>query len=73
MIAPETLYKTSSEYDDVFLALRELLSLHREIVDSGAEVLADLLYERRFLSHRPDAFDVEVALEALRTEGEVLG
>ena len=73
MIAPETLYKTSSEYDDVFLALRELLSLHREIVDSGAEVLADLLYERRFLSRRPDAFDVEVALEALRMEGEVLG
>jgi hypothetical protein len=73
VIAPETLYKTSSECDHVFLALRELLSLHREIVDSGAEGLADLLYEQRFLSHRPDVFVVEVALEALRMEGEVLG
>jgi len=36
-------------------------------------VLADLLYERRILSHRPDVFDVEVALEALCMEGEVLG
>jgi hypothetical protein len=73
VIAPETLYRTSSERDDVFLALRELLSLHREIVDPGTEVLADLLYERRFVSHRPHVFDVEVALEALLPEGEVLG
>lgn len=73
MIAPETLYKTSSERDNIFLALRELLSLHRGIVDPRADVLADLLYERRFVSHRPEVFDVEMALEALRTEGEVLG
>ncbi len=73
MTAPQPFYKTSRERDNVLLALRELLSLRREAVDAQAEVLADLLYEQLFLSHRPEVFDVEVALEALRIEGEVLG
>ena len=76
MTAPKPFYTTSRERDNVLHALRELLSLlsvHREAADSQAEVLADLLYEQHFLSHRPEVFDVEVALEALRIEGEVLG
>jgi hypothetical protein len=71
--APKPFYKTSQERDNLLPALRELLSLRREAVDAQAEVLADLLYERSFFSHRPEVFDVEAALEALRIEGEVLG
>jgi len=71
--APGQFYNTSQDRNEVFLALRSLFSLHRETVAYGAGTLADLLYERRLLLHRPDVFDVEVALEALRTEGQVLG
>jgi hypothetical protein len=70
--ASNTLYPNSGEPNSVFLALREFLHQHPEAVASGPETLAELLYERRFLPHRLEVFEVEVALEALRVEGEVL-
>ena len=57
---------------DMLVAAREFLAHHREVGACGPETLADLLFEFRYLPHRPEPFEVEVALEALRVDGEVL-
>ena len=56
----------------VLEALRDLFSHHPETTVAGPEMLAELLYEYRLLSIRPENCEVEAALEALRVEGEVL-
>jgi hypothetical protein len=56
----------------VLEALRDLFSHHPKTTVAGPEMLAELLYEYRSLSIRPENCEVEAALEALRVEGEVL-
>jgi hypothetical protein len=56
----------------VLPALRELLNQHRAMTQSGPETLARALYVLRYLPHRPEVFEIETALEALRVEDEVL-
>jgi hypothetical protein len=74
MIAPRPLYTPDGDAQSVLYALRELLSQHPEAMSSGAEVLAELLFERRYLARPPYVFEVEAALEVLRDDdGEVLG
>jgi len=59
--------------EDVLPAVRELISEHAAAAYKSSETLARLLWVLRYLSYRPEVFEVEVALEALRVEGEVLG
>jgi hypothetical protein len=70
-LALNEFYTTSAE-PEVLPALRELLSQYPAMKRSGAETLSRALFVLRFLSHRPDGFAVESALEALYVEGEVL-
>jgi hypothetical protein len=65
-------YTSSSEPQTVLGALRSMLSQHPQATTAGSETLAELLYERRFVPYRPAVFDVDVALEALRVEGDLL-
>jgi hypothetical protein len=65
-------YTNSNEPQTVLDALRSMLSEYPQVATVGPETLSELLYERRFLSHQPEVFEVEAALEALRIEGEVL-
>jgi hypothetical protein len=55
------------------LALRGLLPDGAKVASAATDTLAELLHELHCLAHRPQAFEVEVALEALFTEEEVLG
>jgi hypothetical protein len=73
MIAtPPELYPTEpTARDDVLPALRDLLSQHPATMRSAADTLARLLWILRYLPYRPETFEVEAALEALRIEGEV--
>ncbi|MGF1472041.1 MAG: hypothetical protein ACFB50_09915 [Rubrobacteraceae bacterium] len=57
--------------DDVLPALREFYSQHPAAMKSSPETLARLLYMFRFLSYRPDVYEVEAALEALQVEEEL--
>jgi hypothetical protein len=57
---------------NVLPALRDLFSQHPAMMHSGSETLGRALYMLRFLPYRPEVFEVEAALEALRVEGEVL-
>ena len=56
----------------VLLALRDLFSQHPAMIYSEPETLGRALHVLRFLPYRPETFEVEAALEALRVEGEVL-
>jgi hypothetical protein len=56
---------------DVLPALRELFSQHPGFEQSGLESLSRALYVFRFLPYRPETFEVEAAVEALRVEGEI--
>jgi hypothetical protein len=49
-----------------------MLSQHPQAATAGPETFAELLYERRFVRYRSAVFDVDVALEALRVEGDLL-
>ncbi len=53
-------------------ALRDLFNQNPAIMHSGPETMGRALYMLRFLPYRPETFEVEAALEALRVEGEVL-
>ena len=52
-------------------ALRELLSQHPGMIQSGLESLSRTLYMFRFLPYCPNTSEVEAALEALRVEGKI--
>jgi hypothetical protein len=67
--APQRIIADETE---VLPALRELFSQHPTATRSGSETLTRLLWGLRYLPYRPLVFDVETALEALYTEGEVL-
>lgn len=56
---------------NVVVALRDLFSQYPGAIKSGSETLGKLLYVLRFLPYRPDAYEVEEALEALQIEGEL--
>ena len=56
---------------EVLPALRELLSQHPGMTQSGLESLSRALYVFRFLPYCPNASEVEAALEALRVEGKI--
>jgi hypothetical protein len=56
----------------VLPALRELFSQHSAATDKSPDTLARLLWVLRYLPHQPTTFEVEVAVEALRVEGEVV-
>ena len=73
-LSPDSLYPNKPDGgDDVLAALREFLARHREAAAYGPETLAELFFEFRYLPQRPEVFEVEVALEALRDdEGELL-
>lgn len=62
-------------YDDsnseILPALRELFSQHPAAAGSSPEILTRMLHVLCYLNHRPGAFEVEAALEALRVEGEL--
>ena len=64
--APNQFYTTNAEPGEVFQAVRHILSLHPEFLDASPEQLASIL------NLSPAIFEIEVALEALRHEGEVL-
>jgi hypothetical protein len=57
---------------DVLPALRDLFSQHPAMTQSGPETLARALNVLCYLPRRPEVFEVETGLEALRVEGEVL-
>jgi hypothetical protein len=57
---------------NVLPALRDLFSQHPTITQSGPETLTRALDVLCYLPRRPEAFEVETALEALLVEGEVL-
>jgi hypothetical protein len=59
--------------DDVLPALRELYSQQPAAPSKSPDTLARLLHLLRYVPRRPSTFEVEVAIEALRVEGEVLG
>jgi hypothetical protein len=69
MIAPSP---NSIHDPNVLPALRDFLGQHPAMMQSGAESLSRALYMLRFLPYRPETFEVEAALDALRVEGEVL-
>jgi hypothetical protein len=60
------LYPTDAQ--DILMGLRELPSLSPGAACCGADALAELLYVECFLPHRPQAWEVEAALEALDVE-----
>jgi hypothetical protein len=57
--------------EDVLPALRQLFDQHRAMTQSGSETLSRALHVLCYLPYRPEPFAVEVALEALRVEGEI--
>ena len=69
MIALRPFYTPDGDAQSVLPALREFLSRHPEAVSSGAEALAALLFEQRYVLHPPQVFEVEAALGALTVEG----
>lgn len=66
MIAPTPVYQSS----DLVPALRELFSRHPEAMKSDPETLSRMLHVLRFLPYRPEVYEVEAALEALKLEDE---
>ena len=68
---PNPLYR-GDRAQEVFIALRELLSRNQHAAHFGLETLSDLLYAEQLLSDRPKHSEVEAAREALLVEGEVL-
>jgi hypothetical protein len=65
-------YTSSNESQTVLDGLRSILNQHPQAATAGSETLAELLYERHFLPHQPETFEVQVALEALAVEGVIL-
>jgi hypothetical protein len=57
---------------DLLPALRGLFSQRPAAMQSGLETLARLLWVLSYLPYRPEESEVEIAMEALRVEGEVL-
>jgi len=55
----------------VLPALRELLSQHPGMTQSGLESLSRALYVFRLLPYCPNTSEVEAALDALRVEGKI--
>ncbi len=71
MVGPREKYHAEpSPTSSTLPALRELLSQHPHLADSGPEELQMRL--RGYLPHSPDIFEVEAALDALRVEEQVL-
>lgn len=66
--APKTLYKSNLADSDVLPALRELFSQRPAMTWSGLEALSRALYVLGYLSHQPELYVVEAALEALDVE-----
>lgn len=66
----ENYHAEESRTPAVLPALRELLSRHSNLADSGPEGLQLAL--RGYLPGRPDIYEVEAALEALCVEGQVV-
>jgi hypothetical protein len=56
---------------EVLPALRELLSQHPGMTQSGLESLSRALYVFRLLPYCPNTSEVEAALDALRVEGKI--
>ena len=72
MLAPRPLYLNEpTTREDVLPALRELLSQHPAVTYKSPDTLARLLWMLRYLPYRPETFEVEAALEALRIEGVI--
>jgi hypothetical protein len=70
--SPRPLYLSKpTACEDVLPALRELLSQHPAVTHKSPDTSARLLWFMRYLPHRPETFEVEAALEALRVEGEI--
>ena len=69
MLAPP---QRSIHVGDVLPTVRELFSQYPAMTQSGPETLSRALHVLRFLAYRPETFEVEAALEALRVEEEVL-
>lgn len=57
---------------EVFIALRDLLSLNPSAACFGTETLSGVLFVEHYLSYSAAAHEVEYALKALRTEGEIV-
>ncbi len=66
----ETYHAEPSLTSTILPALRELLSRHPDLAESGPEELQ--LRLRGYLPRRPEVCEIEVAMEALRVEGQVL-
>ena len=73
MIAPQNTVYTRDRAQEALIALRGLLSRNPCAAQFDAATLAKLIYVEGYLSHPIDAYEVEVALEALMVEDEVLG
>jgi hypothetical protein len=65
-------YTSSNESQTILDGLRSMLSQYPQAATAGSETLAEVLYERCFLPHQPETFEVQVALEALAVEGVIL-
>jgi hypothetical protein len=71
MFAPRRSYHVDVPTTSTILpALRELLSNHPTKTTCGPEELRDSL--SRYLPRRPEVFEVELAMDALRIEGRMV-
>jgi hypothetical protein len=68
---PDVYLNKPTAREDVLPALRELFSQHPAVTHKSSDTLARLLGVMRYLAYRPETFEVEAALKALRVEGEI--